>query len=119
MTDKIQVGGLYRFHAPKLPGVFSGPFECMRWTIWEDLDAAFDQTANQTAKFQVVEVVDGTIILFVDYKSRPLFNMPDNPTILWLYKVLINDVCGWTLIDRDPELWDNYMTTFDDRLERL
>ena len=74
MSNKIQVGGLYRFHAPKLPGVFSGPFECMRWTIWEDLDAAFDQTA----KSQVVEVVDETIILFVDYKSRPLFNMPDN-----------------------------------------
>lgn len=115
MTDKIEVGGLYRFHAPKDPGVFTGPFEYTRWTIWEDFDAAF----NATAKRQVVEVVDGTIILFVDYRSRPLFNMPVIANIIWLHKVLINDVCGWTLIDRDPELWDNYMTTFDDRLERL
>ena len=115
MTDKLEVGGLYRFHAPKAPGVFTGPFQYMRWTIYEDLDTAYDENAKR----QEVEIVDGTIILFVDYKSRSLFNMPEDANIIWLHKVLINDVCGWTLIDRDPELWDNYMTTFDDCLERL
>ena len=115
MTDKIEVGGLYRFHAPKDPGVFTGAFEYMRWTIYEDLDTAYDENAKR----QEIEIVDGTIILFVDYKSRSLFNMPEDANTIWLHKVLINDVCGWTLIDRDPELWDNYMTTFDDCLERL
>ena len=115
MTDKIQIGGLYRFNAPKVPGVFTGPFKGMRWTIWEDLNAAFDQTA----KHQEVKVDDGTIILVVDYSSRPLFHMPESANTIWLHKFLIDDVCGWTLIDRDPEYWDNYMTTFDDRMERL
>lgn len=115
MTDKIEIGGLYRFHAPKEPGVFTGSFKGTNWTIWEKFETAF----NATAKRKLVKIDDGTIILVVDYKSRPLFNRTPSVNVIWLHKVVIDDVCGWTLIDKDPELWDNYMTTFDDRLERL
>lgn len=120
MTDKIEVGGLYRFHAPKDPGVFTGPFKEINWTLYDDLKTAYQMNAKQNK----VNIKDGTVFLILDYKPYDLFKMEpyyfsDEHSVIWLHKVLIDDVCGWTLIDRDPELWDNYMTTFDDCLERL
>lgn len=119
MTDKLEVGGLYRFHAPKDPGVFTGPFKEINWTLYDDLEKAYQMNAKQSK----LTIKDGTVFLIVDYKPIDLFRMnkyfSDEHSVIWLHKVLIDDVCGWTLIDRDPELWDNYMTTFDDCLERL
>lgn len=119
MTDKLEIGGLYRFHAPKDPGVFTGPWRDMTWSLWDELQNAFNENWKPTP----VAFKDGTVFLIVDYKPLHIFNgdpkTAERKNVIWMHKVLINDVCGWTLIDKDPELWDNYMTTFDDCLERL